>query len=93
MSARAAIHLSTGQRGNTIPRDAVIRHPDGRATVWVIEGEGDDLAVAERQVELGRAFDGRIHIVDGLATGERVVVRGNESLRQGQQVRVTNGSS
>lgn len=93
MSAQAAMHLATGERGVVVPRDAVIRYPDGRTTVWVVEGRGDEASVAERQVRLGRAFDGRVHVLSGLEAGRRVVVRGNESLRQGQRVRVTDGSS
>jgi hypothetical protein len=30
-----------------------------------------------------------VEIVEGLAVGERVVIRGNESLQQGQQVRIS----
>lgn len=93
MSAQAEIRLDTGERGVVIPRDAVIRYPDGRTTVWVIDDSGEAASVAERQVELGRAFDGRVHVRRGVTEGESVVDRGNESLRQGQRVRVTNGSS
>ena len=32
---------------------------------------------------------GNIEIIEGLSVGERVVIRGNEALRQGQQVRIT----
>ena len=31
-------------------------------------------------------FEGQVAILRGLSPGERVVVEGNESLRQGQQV-------
>lgn len=93
MSARATIQLATGERGIVIPRDAMIRYPDGRTTVWVLQGSGTEASVNERQVQLGRAFDGRVHVRSGLKAGERVVVRGNESLRQGQRVHVTDGAS
>jgi RND family efflux transporter MFP subunit len=94
MSARAAIHLSTGEEGLAIPRDAVIRHPDGRVTVWVLgEQDGERVEVSERQVRLGRGFDGMVHVLSGLERGERVVVRGNESLRPGQRVQVVGESS
>jgi multidrug efflux pump subunit AcrA (membrane-fusion protein) len=77
-----------------IARDAVIRYPDGRTTVWRVRS-GDDGAttVTERQVQLGRTFDGRVHVRSGLEPGARVVVRGNESLREGQRVTVTDGAS
>ncbi|EKV29799.1 hypothetical protein C882_0229 [Caenispirillum salinarum AK4] len=88
MSVRVVLRLATGERGLVVPRDAVIRHPDGRVTVWVVqEGDGGP-QVAERQVRLGQAFDGRVHVLSGLDAGARAVVRGNESLRPGQRVRV-----
>ncbi|MDX1710159.1 MAG: efflux RND transporter periplasmic adaptor subunit [Rhodovibrionaceae bacterium] len=93
MSARAAIHLATGNDGVVVPRDAVIRHPDGRVSLWVVQEDDGKQTVSERRVELGRAFDGRVHIVSGLDAGERIVVRGNESLRQNQRVRVVDGAS
>jgi RND family efflux transporter MFP subunit len=96
MSARAELRLATGTKGVVIPRDAVIRYPDGRTTVWRVQttDDGDGAAtVTERQVQLGRAFDGRVHVRSGLAEGARIVVRGNESLREGQRVRLTGGAS
>jgi multidrug efflux pump subunit AcrA (membrane-fusion protein) len=44
--------------------------------------------VQERLLQTGLSFDGVIEVLQGLQAGERVVVRGNESLRQGQQVSV-----
>lgn len=91
MSAQASLRLASAERGIVIPRDAIIRYPDGRATVWVIEDDGEETTVAERQVRLGRAFDGRIHVREGLVAGERVVVSGNEALRPAQRVRLVGG--
>jgi membrane fusion protein (multidrug efflux system) len=93
MSARVTLDLATGERGVAIPRDAIIRHPDGRTTVWVTREEGNTAAVTERQVELGRTFDGLAHVITGLKAAERIVVRGNEALREGQRVSVTSSQS
>lgn len=90
MSARVIMRLDSGQQGVVVPRDAVMRYPDGRTTVWVTKSEDGNVTVAERQVDLGRTFDGRVHVRSGLEAGTRIVVRGNESLRPGQKVRVTN---
>jgi multidrug efflux pump subunit AcrA (membrane-fusion protein) len=76
-----------------IPRGAVIRYPDGRTTVWLLDRDDDRLVARERQVELGRSFDGLVHIRDGLEAGTRVVVRGNETLRPGQPVQVSQQSA
>lgn len=88
MSARARVRISTGDRGVVVPRDALIRYPDGRTIVWVVSPDGDAQRVNERRVRTGLGFGGKIHIVSGLDAGMRVVVRGNEALRENQQVRV-----
>jgi RND family efflux transporter MFP subunit len=93
MSAQASLNLATGEQGIVISRDAVIRYPDGRTTVWVVEGTKDETTIAERHVQLGRAFDGFIQVRHGLEAGERVVETGNEALRSGQQVSLVDGSS
>ncbi len=71
-----------------VSRDALIRYPDGRVTVWVLKEQGEKISVTERRVEIGLAFDGLVQVLSGLEEGERVVVRGNESLREGQTVRL-----
>ena len=89
MSVRAVLRIGTDRQAEVVPRDALIRYPDGRTVVWVAAVEGDRHVVEERLVKTGLAFDDSIEIVEGLEAGEQVVIRGNESLRQGQQVRVT----
>ncbi len=88
MSVRAELRIGTGRQGVVVPRDALIRHPDGRIIVWVVDGQDAERKVSERLVKTGLAFDGMIEIREGLAVGEPVVIRGNESLREGQTVRV-----
>lgn len=87
MSARVTINLDTGKRDLVVSRDALIRYPDGRVTVWVVEENGDTMSVTEHRVDIGLAFDGMVQIRSGLKDGDQVVVRGNESLREGQTVR------
>jgi RND family efflux transporter MFP subunit len=90
MSARTQLRLGSGREGVVVPRDALLRHPDGRVTVWVLDGDadGDTPTVSERRVRPGRAFDGRVEILEGLEAGRSVVLRGNEGLQEGQRVRV-----
>lgn len=87
MSARVGIDLHAGKTGVVVSRDAMVRYPDGRIAVWVLEQRGEESQVTERRIEIGVAFDGLVHVRSGLKEGERVVVRGNESLREGQTVR------
>ena len=88
MSARVLVDLDTGRRDVVVSRDALIRYPDGRITVWVLMDDGDKMSVTERRIEVGLTFDGLVQVLSGLDEGERVVVRGNESLREGQAVRL-----
>ncbi|MEE9589306.1 MAG: efflux RND transporter periplasmic adaptor subunit [Hyphomicrobiaceae bacterium] len=87
MSARVTVNLDIGKRDLVVSRDALIRYPDGRVTVWVVEGDGSTMSVSERRIEIGLAFDGMVQVHSGLKEGDRIVVRGNESLREGQTVR------
>jgi len=88
MSARVTVNLDIGKRDLVVSRDALIRYPDGRITVWVVEGDGDTMSVTERRIEIGLTFDGMVQVRSGLKEGDRVVVRGNEFLREGQTVRL-----
>lgn len=91
MSARVGLEVESERGGETlqVPRDAVLRGPDGVTRVWVLRPAADGATVAPVTVTLGRSFGSRIEVIDGnLAAGDQVVVRGNETLRAGQQVRV-----
>ena len=55
--------------------------------MWIIN-DGDVTTVSERQVDLGRSLRDWVDVRSGLDAGVRVVVRGNETLREGQQVRI-----
>lgn len=89
MSVRAVLTLATGRRGLAVPRDAIIRFPDGRVVVWVIEEGADGPRAREQPVSTGLAFDSLIEIRDGLQPGAVVVTRGNETLQNGQRVDLT----
>ena len=66
----------------TVHKDAVI-HRQGKSLVYVVK----DGAAEIRPVRLGEAVGGRFEVLDGLAPGEIVVIRGNERLMPGQRVR------
>jgi len=85
-SVRARFTLATALPGLVVPRDAVLRHSDGRSIVWVVD---DSMVASERLVRTGLNFDDLIEIKEGLAAGDAVVVEGNESLRNGQVVSST----
>lgn len=88
MSARATLNLATGRQSVVIPRDALLRYPDGRTTVWVITTGNDQTIVNEQVVSVGLDGGGVIEILSGLNGGEVVVTRGNEALQPGQAVNI-----
>lgn len=92
MSARATLGIDAARNAVAIARDAVLRFPDGRVTVWVVDSAGDMPVVRERSVRTGLEFDGLVEIRNGLSDGDVVVVRGNEALQEGQTVKILNGS-
>jgi len=88
MSVHGKLNLSTGRRGVVISRDAILRYPDGRVTVWVINPDSEPPTVYEKRVVTGDGFNGLIQIREGIQADDVIVVHGNESLQEGQQVRI-----
>ncbi len=86
-SATAVIGLPGSRTALLVPRDALARYPDGSHSVFVVVNENGRDVARERRVELGRNA-AEAEVLEGLAPGDRVVVRGNETLRNGQTVRV-----
>jgi len=70
----------------SIPRDAVTRYPDGSAKVWVVRAEEGKQVARSIPVSPSGSLGETIEIEAGLEGGERVVVRGNEGLSEGQAV-------
>lgn len=88
MSARARIRLASDADALLVPRDALIRYPDGTVTLFVVDRSSSPPVARQRQVTLGRVDGDRAVIASGLERGMLVVVRGNEALADGQPVRV-----
>lgn len=91
MSVRARLKLDAGRQGIAVSRDALLRFPDGRITVWVIDEEGELPVVREQLVQTGFEFEGLVEITSGLTDGQLVVTRGNEMLQDGQEVTILPG--
>ena len=88
MSVNATLQVPTGRTGLVVPRDATLRNQDGRITVWTLDERDGSTVVTENRVETGLVFAGQVEIRSGLAANARVVVTGNEALRNGQRVEV-----
>lgn len=92
MSARGRLSIDAGRSGIVVPRDAILRFPDGRITVWVVEMDAELPVVRERSVNTGLEFDSVVEILGGLDDGDMVVVRGNETLQEDQAVTILDGT-
>ena len=90
MSGRAELALARRAQAWTLPRDALVRYPDGSHGIWIVETGANGPVARARQVELGLELGDRREIRAGISGGERVIERGNERLRDGAPVRVLN---
>ncbi len=88
MSAVAGFGLGGDRIALGLPRDVLKRYPDGTTTVWVVDGAGGEDKVFERKVRIGRAIAETVDVIEGLEPDARVVLDGNETLQEGQAVRV-----
>ena len=68
---------------SVVPRQAVTKR-GGQNVVFRLDGQ----RVNRRDVSLGLGDDDQVQVLDGLALGDRVVVRGLETLTDGTRVRV-----
>ncbi|MDR5886958.1 MULTISPECIES: efflux RND transporter periplasmic adaptor subunit [Halomonadaceae] len=76
--------LLEGETGPSVPRDALIRRPDGSVSVWLARQEDDAWRAYEQRVEIGSGHEGNVAVLDGIEAGDRVIVVGNERLEEGQ---------
>ncbi len=90
MSAQARLRIPGNERVLTVPRDAILRDVYGASRVWTLKDVDGAPVATQHTVSVGRSFGGNTELRNGLEPGARVVVRGNETLREGQPVRVVN---
>jgi RND family efflux transporter MFP subunit len=87
--ARIAFALGTKENVRLVPASAIVNDGGGNMAVYVVE---NDIAT-RRAVRTGVTSEGRVEIVDGVETGEIVVVTGTNNLRDGVAVRIVNGAA
>ena len=80
--ARADLGVSVREHVPMIPEEAVLQRSDGAIAYRVIAGNRAE----RRNIKLGVIRDGRVEVVEGLAAGDAVVVRGQAQLVDGSPV-------
>ena len=83
----ARVSLNMGDTESIVIPDAAIvkQQGSGQRTVFVLK---DDDTAEVRLVTLGKFFDGQYEVLEGLSEGDRVVSKGQASLRAGVKVEV-----
>ncbi len=84
MFARVKLIIESVPDALVVPREAVLVTPAGGQVAFVVE-DGKALA---RKVRTGIEQGDRVQVLAGLKAGEKVVVAGNEKLKDGVEVRV-----
>ena len=77
MFANVQIVTALNRTAISIPQSAVL-NDEGKTVVFVADGNG----YKKRQVQAGVQNNDRVEIIDGLAAGDKVVVKGNYLLLQ-----------
>ena len=88
MFVEAAVVGELRENVPVVPREAITDR-GGKRVVFVLTGQ----RVARRDVSLGLGDDEWVEVLDGVSEGERVVVRGLETLTDQTRVRVTGGDA
>jgi len=91
MSAGVEVEIEREETTVRVPRDAILRYPDGTTTIWIVE-DGSDRA-AEREVVVRRNIGDLVELEGELPEGARVVTRGNEVLSEDETVRIVEDGS
>ncbi|MFD6753390.1 efflux RND transporter periplasmic adaptor subunit [Micromonospora gifhornensis] len=81
MNAVLRLRVREASDAVTVPASAIFS-ADGRDTVWVVR----DGRVGRASVTVGVQGQDLVQIVDGVQPGDRVVVRGTDQVRDGQEV-------
>jgi len=88
MFARVRLVVEEIPEALTIPTDALLTTPQGKTMVFVLQ-DGKALL---REILPGSEERGRILVLSGLRPGDRVIAVGNETLKDGAQVRALGDS-
>ena len=86
--ARVTLHAGLSKGAVVLPPQAILEGPNGRF-VYAVDGESK---VIEKPVALLRVQN-EMAVIDGIGSGERVVLEGGKNLRSGMVVQVAEPSA
>ncbi|MDA0746071.1 MAG: efflux RND transporter periplasmic adaptor subunit [bacterium] len=83
MAARVRFIIEESKASLLVHKDAVVNAPDGHVVFLAVDGK----AVRHR-VESGLAYQGYVAVTGDITAGDMAIVRGNERLQDGQEIKV-----
>jgi RND family efflux transporter MFP subunit len=90
MSVNAVLKVAAGRQGLVVHKDAILRYPDGRVVLWTVAYEEGKPVARKAIVQTGLAFDDSIEVTGELKASTPIIVKGNETLQEGQSVYLLN---
>lgn len=80
-----SIEIGESKKALVIPTAAIVRR-NQKASVWLAEGTGTELTLKRQEVQLGEESGEMVSVLDGVESGQKVVVDPGPDLRGGLQV-------
>lgn len=87
-SGTVEVGLLGARRAFAVPRSALVSYPDGGRALWLAVDEGGTSVARSVRVELDGSVADPALVVQGLVGGERVIVRGQTRLRDGETLQI-----
>lgn len=80
----------TAKNAIVIPQNILQENANDEQIAYLVEKENDSLGVAKRQVvKTGLSYNNKIEITDGLEAGQTIIIEGARSIREGQEIKIT----
>ncbi len=89
MLARAELEIGKGQTVLMVPKDALVLN-QGSTSIYLVKNEGDKTLTRQISVTTGRSNGNWIEVTGDIEEKERVVIQGNERLRDGEEIQILN---
>jgi RND family efflux transporter MFP subunit len=92
MSARAIFTIAHQEDVVTLPRDAIVKKATGQTYVWIAETKDDKTIARQLRVKTGKILANQVVIESGLPIDSTVILKGNETLNDGQTINIIDNS-
>lgn len=92
--ASVKLNNYTAENALVVPQSAVKENSQGDKVVFVAEKKNDSTTIARRRiVETGLNYAGQVEIIEGLEAGQKIIIHGARSIRDGDNVEIVNDKS